>query len=84
MAPENDAVPRMVDDRLRVHGVRNLRIADCGILPGITAKHPMATVVMVEKKCVHMILGGRGCTQNEFGCVRQFNWSSISSNHRID
>ncbi|KAJ7177638.1 alcohol oxidase [Mycena filopes] len=56
MAPEDDVVPGVVDDRLRVHGVRNLRIADCSIFPDIIANHPMATAVMVAEKCVHMIL----------------------------
>ncbi|KAG5337474.1 hypothetical protein C0989_009587 [Termitomyces sp. Mn162] len=33
MAPENDPRPGVVDDELRVHGVLNLRIADCSIIP---------------------------------------------------
>ncbi|KAJ7450259.1 alcohol oxidase [Mycena galericulata] len=55
MAPEDDACPGVVDDRLRVHGVQNLRIADCSVFPDVVANHPMAPAVMVAEKCAHMI-----------------------------
>ncbi|KAJ7157793.1 alcohol oxidase [Mycena filopes] len=56
MAPEDDPSPGVVDDRLRVHGVQNLRIADCSILPNILANHLQAPAVMIGEKCAHMIL----------------------------
>ncbi|KAJ7693826.1 alcohol oxidase [Mycena rosella] len=56
MAPEDDTCPGVVDDRLRVHGVRNLRIADCSILPNILSNHLQAPAVMVAEKCTHMVL----------------------------
>ncbi|KAJ7664845.1 hypothetical protein B0H17DRAFT_1162731 [Mycena rosella] len=56
MAPETDVRPGVVDDRLRVHGVGGLRIADCSIFPDIVWNHPQAAAVMVAEKCAHMML----------------------------
>ncbi|KAJ6632114.1 GMC oxidoreductase [Mycena sp. CBHHK59/15] len=56
MAPENDPQPGVVDDRLRVYGVQNLRIADCSIFPDILSNHLQAPAAMVAEKCAHMIL----------------------------
>ncbi|KAJ6561504.1 alcohol oxidase [Mycena vulgaris] len=64
MAPEDDACPGVVDDRLRVHGVPNLRIADCSILPNILSNHLQAPAVMIAEKCAHMILEDAGRRKN--------------------
>lgn len=55
MAPEHDAVPGVVDDELRVHGVSHLRIADASIFPDVPATHLQAPVVMVAEKCADML-----------------------------
>ncbi|KAG2074946.1 hypothetical protein BDR04DRAFT_1229142 [Suillus decipiens] len=55
MAPEHDAVPGVVDDELRVHGVSRLRIADASIFPDVVATHLQAPVVMVAEKCADML-----------------------------
>ncbi|KXN86109.1 Oxygen-dependent choline dehydrogenase [Leucoagaricus sp. SymC.cos] len=55
MAPENDPRPGVVDDELRVHGISNLRIADCSIFPDILSTHLQAPVVMIAEKCADMI-----------------------------
>jgi choline dehydrogenase-like flavoprotein len=55
MAPENDVCPGVVDDKLRVHGVKGLRIADASIFPDILANHLQAPVVMVAEKCADLI-----------------------------
>lgn len=57
MAPEDDERPGVVDDTLRVHGIKNLRIADCSIFPQIPACHLQAPAVMVAEKCAELILG---------------------------
>jgi len=56
MAPLDDADgPGVVDDELRVHGVRGLRIADASIFPRIPGAHPQAPVVAVAEKCADMV-----------------------------
>jgi choline dehydrogenase len=45
----------VVDARLRVHGVRNLRIADASVFPRIPAAHLQAPVVMVAERCAEFI-----------------------------
>jgi choline dehydrogenase-like flavoprotein len=56
MAPEDDPQPGVVDDRLRVHGVGNLRIADASIFPDVVSNHLQAAAVMVGEKCASMML----------------------------
>lgn len=45
----------VVDGRLRVHGVKNLRIADASVMPTITRGNPMAAVIMIGEKVSDMI-----------------------------
>jgi choline dehydrogenase len=45
----------VVDARLRVHGVRGLRIADASVFPRIPAAHLQAPVVMVAERCADFI-----------------------------
>jgi choline dehydrogenase-like flavoprotein len=49
----------VVDDELRVHGVRGLRIADASIFPTIPACHLQAPVVMVAERCVNFLVNRR-------------------------
>lgn len=59
MAPENDnPSPGVVDDELKVHGIRKLRIADSSIFPEIPSAHLQAPAVMVGQRCAELILGG--------------------------
>lgn len=45
----------VVDQRLRVHGFANLRIADASVLPKITSAHTMAPVVMIAERCADFL-----------------------------
>ena len=54
MGPDSDPLA-VVDPRLRVGGVRSLRIADGSILPFLPAINPCITTMMVGEKCADML-----------------------------
>ncbi len=51
----NDATEGVVDQRLRVHGISNLRIADTSVFPKIPSAHTMAPVIMVAERCADFV-----------------------------
>ena len=53
MGNGKDAV---VDDRLRVHGIKGLRVADCSIMPEIISGNTNAPAIMIGEKASDMIL----------------------------
>jgi choline dehydrogenase len=53
MGPPEDAV---VDARLRVHGVRGLRVADASVMPTIVSSNTNAPAIMIGEKAADMIL----------------------------
>ena len=59
MAPEDGGPTRgtggVLDDRLRVHGVRGLRVADSSAFPRILSTHLAAPTVALAEKCADMI-----------------------------
>lgn len=57
MGDENDEQePGVVDNRLCVHGVRGVRIADTSVFPRIVSQHTMAPAVMVAVRCAEFVL----------------------------
>ena len=53
MGSGNNAV---VDDRLRVHGIKGLRVADCSIMPEIVSGNTNAPAIMIGEKASDLIL----------------------------
>jgi choline dehydrogenase-like flavoprotein len=45
----------VVGQDLKVHGFKNLRIADASVFPKISTAHPMATVLMIAERCADIV-----------------------------
>ncbi|TGO92003.1 hypothetical protein BPOR_0012g00020 [Botrytis porri] len=55
MAPEHDSkAPGVVDDELKVYGVKSLRVCGTSIFPQIVSGHLQAPAVMVAEKCADL------------------------------
>jgi choline dehydrogenase len=46
----------VVDDRLRVHGIAGLRVADASIMPTIISGNTSVPCMMIGEKCAEMVL----------------------------
>lgn len=53
MAPKKKA--GVVDYKLRVYGVKNLRVADASIMTYIVSTHPAGTILTIGEKAAAMI-----------------------------
>lgn len=51
----NDPQSGVVDQHLRVHGVRNLRIADTSVFPRMLSTHTMWPAIMVGERCADFV-----------------------------
>jgi choline dehydrogenase-like flavoprotein len=52
----------VVDDRLRVHGITNLRVADASIMPRLIGGNTNAPTMVIGEKAARAILADRNET----------------------
>ena len=57
MGPVRDPLS-VVDSHLRVHGVKNLRVVDAGVMPTITSGNTNSPTLMIAEKAARWILAG--------------------------
>lgn len=70
MGPKNDPLA-VVDPRLRVRGIKQLRIADASIMPNITSGNTNAPVIMIGKQLTENLLPNK--LQSTFKAIAKTN-----------
>ena len=58
MGPDPDPLA-VVDQRLRVKGIENLRVADASIKPDCIRANTNATTIMIGERCADFIKEGK-------------------------
>ncbi|EIW79544.1 alcohol oxidase [Coniophora puteana RWD-64-598 SS2] len=67
----------VVDARLRVHGVKGLRVADASVMPHILSTHLVATTVAIAEKCADMVKED-WCTELDAGEIEKETFAAGS------
>ena len=69
----------VVDDRLRVHGISGLRIADASIMPTMISGNTSVPCMMVGEKCADMVLADAEHSDPRGAFARAGGRDSLSS-----
>ena len=56
----------VVDAQLRVHGVRQLRIADASIMPNVVSGNTNAACIMIGEKAAELLARDHGVRLTDF------------------
>jgi choline dehydrogenase len=56
----------VVDERLRVNGVANLRVADASVMPNVVSGNTNAASIMIGEKAAEMVAADHGMKLSEF------------------
>ena len=51
----NDVSNSVVNHKLQVHGIQNLRVVDASVMPGHVSGHTMASTAMIAEKAADII-----------------------------
>jgi choline dehydrogenase len=45
----------VVDNKLRIHGLKNIRVVDASVMPKIVSANTNATAIMIGERAAHFI-----------------------------
>lgn len=66
MGPRDNRLS-VVDERLRVHGIEGLRVADASIMPRLISGNTNATSIMIGEKCADLIKADNSTSTSQAG-----------------